>query len=79
MIRGSDIKVSPSMFETNAVSMSCESESNSELIFSNMKLHTPPLQDEEGIVADIVLDSKNGPACPRVKLCTESVCVTVQY
>ena len=56
------------MFEANTVSISCESESNSELIFSNMKLHTPPLQDEEGIVADIVLDSKNGPACPRVKL-----------
>ena len=56
------------MFEANTVSMSCENESNSELIFSNTKLHTPPLQDEDGVIADSLLDSKSESACPRVKV-----------
>ena len=56
------------MLEANAVSMSCENESNSELIFSNTKLHTPPLQDEDRTAADIALDSKFDSVCPRAKL-----------
>ena len=57
--RRDDDKLSPSMFEANAVSMSCNNESNSELMLSNTKLQTPPIQDEDGRVADIVLSSKS--------------------
>ena len=66
--RGNDAKLSPNMFEANTVSMSCGNWSNSELMFSNTKLHTPPLQAEDGTVADIALDSKFDSVCPRVKL-----------
>ena len=62
---GGGIKLSPNMLEANTFSMSCGNWSNSELIFSNTKLHTTPLQDEEGIVADI---AKPEPESPSVKV-----------
>ena len=62
---GGGIKLSPSMLEANTFSKSCGNWSNSELIFSNMKSHTPPLQDEDGIVADI---AKPEPESPSVRV-----------
>ena len=50
--------------------MSCGNESNSELIFSKTKLHTPSLciQNEDGMVAGIALDSKPEPESPSVRV-----------
>ena len=62
---GGGNKLSPSMLEANTFTMSCGNCSNSELIFSSTKLHTPPLQDEEGIVADI---AKPEPEPPSVRV-----------
>ena len=56
------------MFEANTVSMSCENESNSELMLSNTKLHAPPLQDEDGMVTDIALHSNPELESPSVRV-----------